>query len=71
MATSKEKAQAAPASATRMPPKTGPTTETVWALSELTAIAAWSRSRGTSLGIADERVGWSTAPIPAATKATA
>ena len=68
--TSKEKAQATPASWTRMPPKIGPATATVWKLSQLTAMAAWSRSLGTSRGMADERVGWSTAPIPAATNAT-
>ena len=68
--TSNENAHAAPATVTRMPPKTGPITATVWKLSQLTAMAAWSRSLGTSRGIAEERVGWSTAPIPAATKPT-
>ena len=37
----------------------------------LRPIAAGSRSMGTSRGIADARAGWSIAPSPAATNATA
>ena len=45
-------------------------TAMVWKPSWFSAIAAGSRSGGTSRGIADVRAGWSTAPTPAATKAT-
>ena len=55
----------------RIPPIAGPTIDAIWKLSWLSAIAAGSRSGGTSRGMADDRVGWSTAPSPAATKATA
>ena len=68
--TSTAYAPAIPTVAIRMPPAAGPTMEAVWKLSWLSAIAAGSRSFGTSRGIAEARVGWSTAPRPAATNAT-
>jgi hypothetical protein len=52
------------------PPTAGPTIEASWKLSWLSAMADASRSFGTSRGIADERVGWSTAESPAAKNAT-
>ena len=70
VATSKAKAAATPDVAMITPAKSGPTTATVWPLSQLTAIAAGSRSRGTSRGSADARAGMSTAPMPAAMNAT-
>src|ERR1035437_10096812 len=70
VAASRAKAVATPATAMRMPAKMGPATDTVCPPSELTAMAAGRRSRGTRRGTADERAGWSTAPTPAATNAT-
>jgi len=70
VATSRAKAVATPATAMRMPAKMDPATETVWPLSQLTAMAAGKRSRGTRRGRADVRAGWSTDPTPAATNAT-
>ena len=54
-------APASPTVAMRIPPIAGPTIEAIWKLSWLSAMADGSRSGGTSRGIADDRVGWSTA----------
>ncbi len=67
---SKRKAEATPTVASNSPPSTGPATAMAWKPSWLRAMAAGSRSRGTRRGMADDRAGWSTAPRPAATKAT-
>ena len=60
-----------PVVATTIPPIAGPMTAPALNTSWLRAIALWSRSRGTSRGMADARAGWSTEPSPAATKASA
>ncbi len=60
-----------PAVASTMPPMAGPITAAPLNTSWFIEIAAGSRSGGTSRGMADARVGWSTAPKPAATNATA
>ena len=71
VATSTAYAPATPTVAISSPPTAGPTIEAVWKLSWLSAMAAGRRSAGTSRAIDDERVGWSTAPRPAARNATA
>ena len=63
-------APANPTVAMSSPPIAGPTIEAAWKFSWLRAMAAGSRSAGTSRGIDDERAGWSTEASPAATKAT-
>ena len=57
VATSRAKAVATPANAIRTPANTGPATETVWPLSQPTAMAAGRRSLGTRRGTADDRAG--------------
>ena len=64
-------APASPIVAMRIPPIAGPTIEAIWKFSWLSAMADGSRSGGTRRGMAEDRVGWSTAASPAATNATA
>jgi hypothetical protein len=60
-----------PTVAIRIPASVGPTTDAIWKFNWLRASAAGNRSRATSRGTADDRAGWSSEPIDAATKATA